>query len=341
MLLQAKESNPANIYKLFRAVVKRQRCIENGDSILCAVSGGLDSMVLASLLVSLKKDIPFDLSLSHVNYGLRGKESDAQEKLVYDFAERHHLKCFATKASLEKKEGENFQNQARDFRYHYFAEVAAQIKAGKVAVAHHLEDQVETILGHLLRGSSIRGLGGMKAVRALPGKAGIQLIRPLLSFSKKTLELYAEQNNVETINDSSNFSDKYWRNRLRMELLPVIQNLRPQSFGKIVRLSHTLQELTGYLEEEAKQWLHEFAKKEPAHFWMPRPRFIQLPRVLRLEILRWAFTGFNGSQAELKADHLLRCDWIARSEKQKGAYRLPQKICFERSEEDLILSQLL
>lgn len=343
------------MYRAFRAVVKRHLLIQNGDSLLCGVSGGLDSMVLVSLLVSLKKDIPFDLCLAHVNYGLRGKESDAQENLAENFAKKHRLPFFSTRADLSRYKGDNFQKAARDFRYHYFTEVAVEAGANKVAVAHHLEDQVETILGHLLRGSSLRGLGGMFAARGLfqneksriknekygsKSKREQLLVRPLLSFSKETLRHYAGLNNLEYIEDSSNTSPKYWRNRLRQELLPVVKNLRPQSFGKIIRLGEELRELSGYLEEEAKAWLAIYAKKGEETFWIPRPALIVLPSLLRFEILRWAFVLWNGSASGLKKDHLYRCNQICSGSRTEGSYPLSQGTRFLRRGDGLLFQKV-
>ncbi|MDO8526081.1 MAG: tRNA lysidine(34) synthetase TilS [Deltaproteobacteria bacterium] len=318
------------LYKKFRANIKRNKFIQNDDVVLVGVSGGVDSMVLAHLLLKLRKDIPFKLTLAHVNYKLRGAESDAQEKLVHDFAVQNGVIAL----SLRGPEGRgnpgavNFQKSARDFRYHYFAEVAAEIGADSVMVAHHLEDQVETILAQLLRGSSLKGLSGMKAMRSL---AKVPLIRPLLSFSKKDLIAYAQENKVSFIEDSSNASDTYWRNRLRHELLPVIENLRPKAFEKITRLGEEMAELSHYLSATAKDWLKEFARRDEKSFWIPRPRFILLPKTLRLEILQQAYLQWQGHAADLKHDHLVRCDQIASGPKPEASYSLPANVRFQRS----------
>lgn len=324
-----------NLYRQFRAVIKRENFISPGDSVLVGVSGGLDSMVLGHLLVSLKKDVDFKLSLVHVNYKMRGAESDAQEKLVHDFAVEYRLPCFVTEADLAKQTDDNFQQMARDFRYHYFTETALQMGSNKVAVAHHLEDQVETILAQWLRGASLRGLSGMKTSREIKK---IKLIRPLLSFSKEVLRDFAQEEKIFFIDDSSNASPKYWRNRLRQELLPVIQDLRPRAFQKIVQVGEELGELAHFVENLSNDWLSEFGKKETASFWLPRPRFVALPKTLRLEILRQAFVHCNGDGKNLKRDHLVRCDQLSVGTKLEGFYNLAGGIQFIRSREDLFFS---
>ena len=323
----------SDMYKSFRANILRHQFIHEGDSVLVGVSGGVDSVVLASLLVALKNDIDFALSVAHVNYGLRGAESDAQEALVCEFARSKKLECFVSKAPSLKTAGDNFQSAARKFRYLYFSEVAVQIGANKVAVAHHLEDQVETILAHLLRGSSLKGLGGMKGMRSL--RATVSLIRPLLSFSKEDLKNYASKNNIATLEDSSNASTKYWRNRLRQELLPVIQKLRPRAFEKIVRLGGEIRDWSDIVSDQAKEWLLAFAKKEEDKIWLPGPRLKKLPKMLRLEILHQAALSLKSDLADLKKDHLVRCDQLSHGGKSEGYYLLPDRLKFVRACDNL------
>ena len=154
------------------------------------------------------------------------------------------------------------------------------------------------------------------------------------------MKKYAEEKRVPYIEDSSNASPKYFRNRLRQELLPVVKNLRPQSFGKIIRLGEELREVSGYLEEGAKAWLETYAKKEEEAFWMPRPALIALPRLLRFEILRWAFFLWNGSATGLKKDHLQRCDQICLRDKNEGSYPLPCGAHFLRQGDNLLLRKV-
>lgn len=322
------------MYRAFRAAVKRHHFIQTDDSILAGVSGGVDSMVLADLLVRLQKDIPFKLAVAHVNYKMRGEESDAQEKLVRDFAQQHSLGYFVTAAKL-RETGENFQQAARDFRYHYFAEVAGQIGASKVAVAHHRDDQAETILAQLLRGASLRGLAGMRSEREIQN---YKLIRPLFGFSKQELKVYAREHNISFIEDSSNCSPKYWRNRIRHELLPLLEDLRPQSIGKLIRFGEEAGEVARFLSAMAGEWLQNYAKKNNDGYWLPRPRLALLPKALRMEIVAQTYAGLTGAVHHLQNDHLIHCDALTAGENGQGHYCLPRNIHFVRSGDDLLIS---
>ncbi|MBI5300400.1 MAG: tRNA lysidine(34) synthetase TilS [Deltaproteobacteria bacterium] len=356
------------MYKSFRAAVLRESFISAGDSVLVGVSGGVDSMVLLSLLLELQQDIDFALSVAHVNYGLRGEESDDQEKLVRDFCLRNYLRCFFSNPKLFETQKDNLQNAARDFRYHYFSEMALETGVNRVAVAHHKEDQVETILGHLLRGSSLKGLAGMQTVRKMQNSKikdqNLMLIRPLLTFSKEEIKKYAAENKVSYLEDSSNLSKEYWRNQLRHDLLPVLEKLRPKAFDKIVQLGDDLREVADFLTITATDWLKEFSRKEEDAFWMPRPRWATLPRPLRLEVLHQAVKMFATSERseregeaptalplegatrapvivlkDLKRDHLVRCEQIALGEKPEGYYHLPAELRFVRQGDSLLLSK--
>lgn len=331
-----------NLFRSFRATVRRHSFIKPSDSVLVGVSGGVDSMVLSALCARLKKDFDFELALAHVNYGLRGRESDAQEKWVRDFAAQHGLPCHVTRACLPETSPQNFQAMARDFRYHYFLEVALKTGALKVAVAHHLEDQAETILAHLLRGTSLKGLAGMLPQRELGStvhgpRSVVQLIRPLLKFSKEQLKAYAAQNNIPFIEDSSNTSDQYWRNRLRYELLPVVKKMRAQSLGKIVQLGEEMRELSDFLSIQAKDWLKAFAKQEEKSFWLPRPRLVLLPKTLRQEILKQTVLSLLGPNTNLKRDHFTRCEQIFSGPKTEALYCLPHELRFRRRGDDLFI----
>lgn len=334
-------------YKKFRAAVKRKPFIEDGDSVLVAVSGGCDSMVLATLLVELQADIDFPLSVAHVNYKMRGEESDAQEKLVEQFCEMHRLGFYVATPDLSLQNGEeNFQQSARVFRYHFLREIAISCGANRVAVAHQREDQIETILAHWLRGSSLKGLKGMLSERKLHNGVEVSvedptLIRPLIGFSRDVVRTYAVEENVSFIEDSSNCSPKYWRNRLRMELLPVLEDLRPKALEKIIQFGEEMGELARYLSDKAAHWVGEYTRQDEEQFWLPRPRLIKLPRPLRLEILSHSLEKWRGGCQNLKRDQLLKCEHLIQSEEVQGYYNLPDNVRFVRSGEDLLFEEKL
>ncbi len=203
----------------FFRFIKEHKLFTSQDKILLGVSGGIDSMVLAHLFQ--KSD--FEYAIAHCNFGLRGKESDEDERFVREYSEISGIpffsKKFNTKAFAEKN-GISVQMAARDLRINWFKELIRSNDYRYYATAHHNDDQIETFLINLIRGTGIRGLHGI-----LP-KSG-KLIHPLLFTNRKEIENYSSENNIGFREDSSNKKTDYERNRIRHELLPVLNRISP------------------------------------------------------------------------------------------------------------------
>ncbi|RKS53487.1 tRNA(Ile)-lysidine synthase [Gillisia mitskevichiae] len=188
--------------------------------LLLAVSGGVDSVVLAHLCKLAK----LNFSIAHCNFNLRDAESDSDEEFVLDLADRLDVEVFIenfdTKAYAED-EKISIQMAARELRYHWFEELSVALKYDYVLTAHHANDNLETFLINLVRGTGLEGFTGIKAVNNT-------VIRPLLTFSRKEIEAYAELHKIKWREDSSNASNKYLRNKIRHDVVPVLEELNPQ-----------------------------------------------------------------------------------------------------------------
>ena len=194
-----------------------------------AVSGGIDSMVLAHLFQHFK----LDFGLLHCNFKLRGEESDADMQFIHDYAELNNLPLkigFFETAKIAKDLKVSIQVAARELRYQWFYEQMAENKVDFVATAHHLDDSLETFLINLSRGTGLEGLTGIPVEND-------KIFRPLLPFSREEIEAYANKNNIKWRDDSSNASDKYLRNKIRHSIVPVLKELNPtflDSFQKTI-----------------------------------------------------------------------------------------------------------
>ena len=201
----------------FLSFIKKHALNSEGEKWLLAVSGGMDSMVLLNLC----HQAGFNISVAHCNFNLRGEESDADAKFVKDTCSRLKIpyfeKHFDTK-SYASTHGISTQMAARDLRYAWFNELLKEQNLDQLAVAHHAQDNLETVLLNLARGTSISGLRGM-----LP-KSG-DIIRPLLGFERDEIENFAKQEGIEWREDSSNASDNYKRNYLRHQIIPAFTEL--------------------------------------------------------------------------------------------------------------------
>ena len=190
------------------------------SKLLIAISGGLDSVVLTHLCHQSKLNV----ALAHCNFNLRGAESDGDEDFVLQLAEDLNLEVFIESFETEdyaKKHKLSTQLAARELRYSWFEELADYLDFDYVLTAHHADDNLETFLINLIRGTGLDGLTGIPEVND-------NIVRPLLSFSRETIEAYAKTNNLQWREDSSNASNKYLRNKLRHDVIPVLKDINPQ-----------------------------------------------------------------------------------------------------------------
>ena len=196
--------------------------------VLLAVSGGVDSMCMAD--VFLRQYGPDSFAIAHCNFHLRGEESDGDESMVRAWADGHGVVCHVTDFDTEDYAGENgisIEMAARDLRYGWFARLCRENGYMAVAVAHNANDNAETLILNLLRGTGLRGLGGMSVVSDLLNAAPLKLIRPLLDCSRKMIEGYAFAHKVPYREDSTNASSDYKRNRIRNEVFPIFEKINP------------------------------------------------------------------------------------------------------------------
>ncbi len=205
----------------FKAYINRYNLIAEGEKVILALSGGIDSMVLAYLL--LKTKVQF--VAAHCNFHLRGEESDGDEKFVRDFCEKNGIQCFVKHFETEKfakEQGLSIEMAARELRYSWFEELRQQLGYDRIAVAHHADDQAETFFINLLRGAGLNGLKGMKPQNGV-------IIRPLLWASREQIRKYAVENHVVWREDHTNAESVYLRNRIRNQMLPTFDELQPEA----------------------------------------------------------------------------------------------------------------
>lgn len=206
-----------NLQERFINHIRHKNLFQQSDKILLALSGGMDSVVLFHLLVHSG----FEFSAAHVNYGLRGEESNMDEAFVRDLTSRYSIPLFLYSPPAPAKAG--LQENARNLRYDWFNKLSGENFGGqaKILTAHHADDNIETLLHHFFRGTGIHGLTGMPEING-------NIRRPLLSFTREELKEYANANQLTWREDSSNITEKYTRNYFRNNLLPGIRKIFPE-----------------------------------------------------------------------------------------------------------------
>lgn len=204
------------------------------DTLVVGVSGGPDSMALLHILLSYQEEIPYKLVCAHINHNVR-EESVEEARFVRSYCEEHHVSFELL--SVDHWKNTNFHEQAHYKRYEFFEKVLEQYHAKYLFTAHHGDDLIETILMHIVRGSTLKGYRGLKQTEQ---RLGYQLIRPLLDYSKEKILTFVKNQNIPYVVDASNEKDKYTRNRYRKYIVPLLKQEEPQLISKFQTFSETL-----------------------------------------------------------------------------------------------------
>ena len=249
-------SIPRNLEELARRVkvfLRKHDMTRAGDRVGVAVSGGADSVALLLLLLELRERLGVVLSVLHFNHQLRGRQSDADERFVAMLAEEHGLVFHADRANVAaraKKERRNLEDTARWLRYDFFTRLVKEDHVTRVAVAHTADDQAETVLGHILRGTGLAGLGGIHPISGLlaSGIAG-PIIRPLLEIRRAELRSYLKSRGQKWREDATNRDETRLRARIRRRLLPLLEKqFQPAVVPHLARLADLAREDEAFLD---------------------------------------------------------------------------------------------
>ncbi len=267
-----------------RKTIDRYRLLDGGDRVVAGVSGGVDSMVLLHLLHGIREEYNLSLIVAHVNHGLRPEESEKEAALVEKESSRLGLPFEYGRFDVRgfsRATGFSLQDAARRLRSHFFRTLLHKHQAQKIALGHHADDQVETLLLRLLRGSGLRGMRGM-----LPIRDG-RVIRPLLEIWREEIESFAAEREIPYLLDSSNLKRDYLRNRLRLDLIPRMEReYQPNLKELILKTSALLREEDNCLEGVASKAYEKVICEGKAGFTFRFSEFEAYPAPIRWRIVR-------------------------------------------------------
>lgn len=317
----------------FCKTIKEYNMIEKDNNIIVGVSGGADSMCLLHLLKEASTMYRFHITVVHVNHGIRGKEADEDAEYVHNMCKQWNIPCYIynidiKKEALKRKCSE--EEAGRTLRYEIFEDVRVKNQGDKIAVAHNMNDQAETVLMQLFRGSGMKGLGGISPVRD-------NIIRPILEFTREEIENYCIQNHINYRQDYTNELNIYTRNKIRNEIIPLIrENFNPNIVKTIYNMSILLREEETFLNEEAEKSFNKCINEENNNILsLDNILFNSYHPVLKKRIIRIVIEKLIGHIKNIDFRHIL--DIIDLSTKGTGKkLYLPNGIIVKRQYEKLV-----
>ncbi len=277
-------------------LIERENLLPPQANIVIAVSGGADSLALLHILHRLAPHFSWQLYVATLNHGLRGIQGEEDAHFVASFANQLTLPVTVGQvdvATFAQSQRLSIEAAARILRYRFLADICRQIGARFLVTGHHADDQAETILLHLLRGSGVTGLRGMALASPLPNAPEITLVRPLLRVSKPELVNYCKTHQLTPRHDTSNDDTALLRNRLRHEIVPLLAQINPNIIQTIARLADIITAEDDLIHQLYQQQVQPHLYQDDARIAMPRNTFIQLPLALQRRFIYHACQQLN------------------------------------------------
>ena len=318
--------------------IRKNKLVKKGDSVVLGVSGGADSICMLNILDELRERLGISLYVLHINHMIRGEEANEDAAFVKKSCTKlkvPHRVIDVDVPALAKEHGMSVEEAGRFVRYDEFSKYAYEVGATKIAVAHNSNDNAETVLMNLARGTGIKGLGGIVPKRLLDenDKNSLEVIRPILCLNRKEIEHYLKTNKIEYRNDSSNDSTDYTRNKIRLEVMPLLENINDNAMQNITNASNELANTSEYIEKDVNEAYEEFVVEDGKKLFLKDESFV-LDSIVLTGVIRKMIENTAGKLKDITRIHV--GDVVNLSEKQVGKkVDLPYSIVAEREYEGI------
>jgi tRNA(Ile)-lysidine synthase len=316
--------------------ISKYRLLEKGDAVVAGISGGADSTCLLRVLKELQSGMDLKIHAVHVNHGLRGREADEDQKFVEEICAQWDIPLETFKAdikSISRERGISTEEAGREERYRLFGQVLKATGANKIAVAHQKEDQAETVMLHILRGTGIDGLCGMNIIQG-------NIIRPLLNVSRRQIIRFLDQNNISYRIDSTNLDSDYTRNRIRNRLFPDISEMfMINPAVQLLRLSEIMREDRDFLNDEAQKAYNIVKTDNKNDIGISVGELLNYHPAIIKRIIRLAWEKINKNRKNLEQVHVEQVFDLCLKNQTGKRVVLPNKIEARISYGQLIFSK--
>ncbi len=282
-------------------LLRARGLIPPGSFVLCAVSGGADSVCLLHILYRLREKVPFTLAAAHYNHRLRGEESERDAAFTEEFILRYcpgvplHTGSGDVRGESARR-GTGLEETAREMRYAFLRETAKKIGADRIATAHNADDSAETVLLNLVRGAGLKGLSGIPFIQG-------EVVRPLLASSRAEITAYLQENGLPHVEDSSNSDEAFARNKLRRQVMPLLRELNPRAVEHINAAAAQAYEADRYLDQESRRALTGL-DAGPNWVSLPWDRLRKAPPPLRPRLLLLLLDRLQVGRKDFGTAHL-------------------------------------
>ena len=313
--------------------IQKYHMLQKEDKVIAGISGGADSICLLFVLLRLQEKIGFDVIAVHVNHGLRGENAKRDERFTETFCRERNVPCIVYHENVKEIAAQkklSVEEAGRLVRRKAFEEVRIRYGGTKIALAHHQNDNAETMLLNLARGTGIRGLSGIRPVNGY-------MIRPLLGIHRKEIEYYLKEHQLSYCEDETNAGDEYTRNRIRHQILPMLEEqVNRQAVRHMNETMEQLNQIRDYLEREIEAHCRCVVRQEEEGLLLLWDEWMQCDPVIQNGIIQKCLENLAGTGKDLVSVHVAAVAELF--EKQSGRKRnLPYNICAERNYEGILL----
>ena len=305
-----------------------------GDKVVVGVSGGADSICLLHILKSLKK-YKLNLIAAHLNHGLRGTESDRDEKFVENSAGELGLRYVSERVDVDGYKSQNklsTEDACRQLRYMFFQKILKEADADKIATAHNLEDQAETVLIRFLRGSGSQGLSGIPPVNN-------NIVRPLIDVSREDIKKYLISRKLNWVEDSSNSSTEFTRNRIRHELLPILREYNPRISEVLARSTDLFRSECELIDIHAESNFKIIFTKKHFGYLAKADVYKQQHKAVRYSMIRKCIEELKGDLKSITLSQIVSIDEQIHSDRASSEVSLPDSLIFSKGHGMFVISE--